>query len=148
MTMRAVERPDEEAGNQAGSLRGMPSPEQIADTVNRYISLVAKGGAEDIAELYADDATVEDPVGGEVHIGQQAIRGFYAAVEGAERECELVTLRVAGNEAAFQFRLTVKAGAPGSSGMVIEPIDVMVFDDDGKVAAMKAYWSADNVTPL
>ncbi len=123
----------------------MPSPEQIADTVNRYISLVAKGSAEDIAELYADDATVEDPVGGEVHIGRQAIRGFYAAVEGAERECELVALRVAGNEAAFQFRLTVKAG---DGGMVIEPIDVMVFDDDGKVAAMKAYWSADNVTPL
>ncbi|GBE64561.1 hypothetical protein MFM001_10230 [Mycobacterium sp. MFM001] len=123
----------------------MPSAEHIADTVNRYISLVAKGSADDIAELYAEDATVEDPVGGEVHIGRQAIRGFYSAVENAERECELVTLRVAGNEAAFQFRLTVKAG---DGGMVIEPIDVMAFDDEGKVAAMKAYWSADNVTSL
>ena len=123
----------------------MPSREQIVDTVNRYISLVAKGSAEDIAELYADDATVEDPVGGEVHIGRQAIRGFYSAVENTERDCELVTLRVAGNEAAFQFRLTVKAG---DGGMVIEPIDVMAFDDEGKVAAMKAYWSAENVTQL
>jgi steroid Delta-isomerase len=123
----------------------MPSPEQIADTVNRYISLVAKGTAEDIAELYADDATVEDPVGGEVHIGRQAIRGFYSATDGLDAECELVTLRVAGNEAAFQFRLTIKAG---NGGMVIEPIDVMVFGDDGKVTAMKAYWSADNVTQL
>ncbi|MGB6206757.1 nuclear transport factor 2 family protein [Mycobacterium sp.] len=123
----------------------MPSREQIVDTVNRYISLVAKGSAEDIAELYADDATVEDPVGGEVHIGRQAIRGFYSAVENAERECELVTLRVSGNEAAFQFRLTVKAGG---GGMLIEPIDVMEFGDDGKVTAMKAYWSTDNVTQL
>jgi steroid Delta-isomerase len=123
----------------------MPSPEQIADTVNRYISLVAKGTADDIAELYADDATVEDPVGGEVHIGRQAIRGFYSATDGLERECELVTLRVAGNEAAFQFRLTIKAG---NGGMVIEPIDVMVFGDDGKVTAMKAYWAADHVTQL
>lgn len=123
----------------------MPSAQDIADTVNRYISLVAKGSADDIAELYADDATVEDPVGGEVHIGRQAIRGFYAAIENAERECELVTLRVAGNEAAFQFRLTVKIG---DGGMVIEPIDVMAFDDEGKVAAMKAYWSADNVTQV
>ncbi|ORW02006.1 nuclear transport factor 2 family protein [Mycobacterium kyorinense] len=123
----------------------MPSAEHIADTVNRYISLVAKGGADDIAELYAEDATVEDPVGGEVHIGRQAIRGFYSAIENAERECELVTLRVAGNEAAFQFRLTVKAG---DGGMVIEPIDVMAFDDEGKVAAMKAYWSAENVRQL
>lgn len=126
----------------------MPSAQHIADTVNRYISLVAKGSADDIAELYAEDATVEDPVGGEVHIGRQAIRGFYSAIENAERECELVTLRVAGNEAAFQFRLTVKAGDPPSSGMVIEPIDVMAFDDEGKVAAMKAYWSAENVTQL
>jgi steroid Delta-isomerase len=123
----------------------MPSPEQIADTVNRYISLVAKGSADDIAELYADDATVEDPVGGEVHIGRQAIRGFYSATDGLERECELVTLRVSGNEAAFHFKLTVKAG---DRGMVIEPIDVMAFGDDGKVTAMKAYWSPDSVTQL
>jgi steroid delta-isomerase len=54
-------------------------------------------------------------------------------------------LRVAGNEAAFGFRLTMAAG---DSRMLIEPIDVMVFGEDGKVAAMKAYWSADNVTQL
>ena len=123
----------------------MPSPEQITDTVNCYISLVAKGSADDLVELYADDATVEDPVGGEVHIGRQAIHGFYAAVDNVERECELVTLRVAGHEAAFHFRLTVIAG---DHRMLIEPIDVMVFGDDGKITAMKAYWSADSVTQL
>ncbi|ORW51651.1 steroid delta-isomerase [Mycobacterium paraense] len=117
----------------------------ITETVNRYIELIATGSADDIVELYADDATVEDPVGGEVHIGRQAIRGFYAAVGGVQRECELVTLRVAGHEAAFQFRLTVTAG---EHKMVIEPIDVMVFDGQGKVAAMKAYWSADDVRQL
>jgi steroid Delta-isomerase len=115
----------------------------ITDTVNRYIELVAKGSAADLVELYADDATVEDPVGGEVHIGRRAIHGFYSAVEDVQRECELVSLRVAGNEAAFQFRLTVTAG---EHRMVIEPIDVMVFDDRGKIAAMKAYWSAADVT--
>jgi steroid delta-isomerase len=117
----------------------------ITETVNRYIGLIATGSADDIVELYADDATVEDPVGGEVHIGRQAIRGFYAAVGDVQRECELVTLRVAGHEAAFQFRLTVTAG---EHKMVIEPIDVMVFDAQGKVAAMKAYWSADDVRQL
>lgn len=55
----------------------MPSAQHITDTVNRYIELVAKGGADELVELYADDATVEDPVGGEVHIGRQAIHGFY-----------------------------------------------------------------------
>src|ERR1700733_7912768 len=119
----------------------MSSAEHIAETVNRYISLVAKGSADDLVELYADDATVEDPVGG----GRQAIHGFYSAMENVQRECELVTLRVAGNGAAFHFKLTVSAG---DSRMVIEPIDVMVFDADGKVAAMKAYWSPENARQI
>jgi ketosteroid isomerase-like protein len=76
----------------------------ITDIVKRYIELVGGGGADDIAALYADDATVEDPVGGEVHIGRQAIHGFYSAVETTQRECELVTLRVCGHEAAFHRR--------------------------------------------
>ena len=103
------------------TLRTMPNAadkvQAITDTVNRYIRLIAKGSADDLVELYADDATVEDPVGGEVHIGRQAIHGFYSAVDNVERECELVSLRVAGNEAAFQFRLTVTAGEPGNPAL-------------------------------
>ena len=123
----------------------MPSAEDITDTVKRYIELIAGGSADDLVELYADDATVEDPVGGEVHIGRQAIHRFYSAVDNVERECELVSVRVAGNEAAFKFRLTVTGG---DSRMRIEPIDVMVFDDRGKVTAMKAYWSAGDMRQL
>jgi len=26
---------------------------------------------------------------------------------------------------------------------IVEPIDVMTFDDDGKITSMKAYWSFD-----
>jgi steroid Delta-isomerase len=123
----------------------MPSAEEITATVNRYISLVNSGTADDLVELYADDATVEDPVGAGVHIGRQAIHGFYSAMEAVQRQCELVTLRVAGNEAAFHFKLTITAG---DSRMLIEPIDVMVFDGDGKISAMKAFWSPESVTQL
>ncbi|WP_018598851.1 nuclear transport factor 2 family protein [Mycobacterium sp. 155] len=121
----------------------MPNVEHITQTVNRYLELVANGSADEIAELYADDATVEDPAGGEVHIGRAAIRGFYANVENIKSKTELVTLRVAGHEAAFHFRLTMDLG---NSSMRVEPIDVMTFDGDGKISAMKAYWSpADTV---
>ena len=42
----------------------MASVEVITNAVNRYLELVANGTADEIAGLYADDATVEDPVGG------------------------------------------------------------------------------------
>ena len=41
----------------------MVSAEKITETVHRYLELVAGGSADDIADLFADDATVEDPVG-------------------------------------------------------------------------------------
>jgi steroid Delta-isomerase len=117
----------------------------ITDTVNRYLALLVEGSVDDLVGCYADDATLEDPVGGEVHIGSTAIRGFYSAIAAMERECELVSLRVAGKEAAFQFRLTLTAG---EHKMRVEPIEVMAFDERGKVTAMKAYWSAADVTQL
>lgn len=124
----------------------MVTAEDIAARVNRYLALVASGTADQIVELFADDATVEDPVGGgEVHIGRHAIHGFYKNLENMPRETELLALRVAGHEAAFMFAITVGAG----EGRVrIEPIDVMVFDRDGRITSMKAYWSAEHVTPV
>lgn len=117
----------------------------ITATVHRYIELVGGGDADELAALYAEDASLEDPVGGEVHIGRQAIRNFYSAITGLQRQCELVTLRVAGHEAAFHFALTI---TNGDHRIRIEPINVMVFDGDGKIAGMKAYWSAESMTQL
>jgi steroid Delta-isomerase len=123
----------------------MPSPEDNANTVNRYLDLVAKGQADEIAALYADDATLEDPVGSEVHIGRPAIRGFYSNVENAKCQTEVTTLRALGNEAAFFWALTVDLG---DNSMRIEIISTMTFDDEGRISSMKAYWGPENVTQL
>jgi steroid delta-isomerase len=126
----------------------MPStPEQITQTVNRYLDLAANGGADDIVELYTSDATIEDPVGGgEVHIGRQAIHGFYSNIENMKRKSELVTLRVGGHEAAYFWNLTVDFG--NGSASRIEIISVMTFDDEAKITSMKAYWGPENMTQV
>lgn len=62
--------------------------------VERYLHTVSTGSADDVAALYAEDATLEDPVGGgEVHIGRQAIAGFYKNTDGVDIETELLTFR-------------------------------------------------------
>ena len=125
----------------------MVSAEHVESMVHRYLELVASGTADEIAALYADDATVEDPVGGgEVHIGRHAIAGFYRNIESIPRETEMLALRVCGHEAAFMFAITVGAGE--GARMRIEPIDVMQFNSDGEIASMKAYWSPANVSTV
>jgi steroid delta-isomerase len=123
----------------------MSSPEDNAKTVERYLELASQGNADAIAELYAPDGTVEDPVGGEVHIGRQAIRGFYDSLPTGGAEAEVFTLRALGHEVAFFWALTIDVGG---NKMRIEIISVMTFNAEGQIASMKAYWTPENITQL
>ena len=123
----------------------MSTPEDNAKTVQRYLEFAAQGNVDGIVDLYADDATVEDPVGSEVHIGRQAIHGFYSQIPDTEKSADVVTLRTLGNEAAFFWTLNIDLGE-GRIG--IEIISTMTFNADGKIASMKAYWSPENIKPL
>ena len=112
----------------------------VADTVNRYIELLAAGSAD---ELYTPDATVEDPVGSGVRRGHDAIRELYSRFEKLDRTAELVSVHIVANEAAFLARLTVISEG---SRTQIDGIDVMTFDDDARITSMRAFWSAPHVT--
>ncbi|MCG7595793.1 nuclear transport factor 2 family protein [Mycobacterium sp. PSTR-4-N] len=119
-------------------------PEVLQGFVQRYLDTVGAGNAENVAALYAEDATLEDPVGGgEVHIGRRAIAGFYKGMEGDhDITTELLMFRAGGHEAAFVFAINV------GGAMRIEPIEVMTFDGDGLITSMKAYWGQENITAL
>jgi len=41
----------------------------------------------------------------------------------------------------------VTAGAPGQE-IVINIIDIFKFNNDGKIATMRAFWGGDNVSPV
>ena len=123
----------------------MPSKEAITETVKRYLDLVATGKADDIAPLYAADATIEDPVGTDLRRGQEAIREFYAGFQDAKKETELAELRVGAGEAAFLWHLTLDAGDTRTR---ISPISAMTFDDDAKITSMRAFWSPSDVKVL
>lgn len=106
--------------------------------VDRYIEAFATSNLDIIRELYAEDATVEDPVGSDVHRGIEAICGFYGGVLQAGIKLTLTgTPRCAGNAVAFPFQVQ----APG---MEIDVIDVFEFNDAGKVVSMRAYWGPEN----
>jgi steroid delta-isomerase len=118
-------------------------PDVLQGFVQRYLDTVVDGSADDVAALYAEDATLEDPVGGgEVHIGRQAIAGFYKNVEGVEVKTELLSFRAGGSEAAFVFAITV------GGSLRIEPIEIMAFNAEGQITSMRAFWGPADITQL
>ena len=114
------------------------SNDRILEVINSYVDLVSNGTADQIVALYADGATVEDPVGSEVRRTRESIREFYATLEGLQQQGKVLTARIASGEAAFQFELATKAG---DQTFTLSPIDVMTFDDDARITSMKAYWA-------
>ncbi len=118
------------------------SSERILEVITSYVDLVANGSADQILALYAEGATVEDPVGSEVRTTRESIREFYAGLEGLEQKGEVLSARIAAGQAAFQFEL---ATAVGEQTFTLSPIDVMTFDDDGRITSMKAYWADTDV---
>jgi len=115
----------------------MTSPEDISGTCLRYIDLLAAGDVDAIVALYANDATVEDPVGADPRVGIEAIEAFYRETIPAEGVPAASTgaVRVSGHEAAFPFE--VRYG----DDFVLPIIDVMRFGTDGRIASMRAFWS-------
>jgi steroid delta-isomerase len=118
-----------------------PSPEHIRGVFQRYVELVTASDFEAIARLYAEDATVEDPIGSAPHRGRAAIRDFYRESAGRVRLVLEGRVRVAGREAAG----AMIAHPTGADGMVVDTIDVMTFDEAGLITSMRAYWSADTI---
>ena len=120
----------------------MPSVAEMRATVDKYLELVASGTAEQLAGLYADDATVEDPVGTDPHVGRDGVLEFYKVIEPFKRSTELVSFKAAGNVAVFEFHIVTYFDA-----MTIElnPVDVMEFGDDGLVTRMRALWGPEDM---
>lgn len=112
--------------------------------VENYIAALNEHDMEAIDALYADNATLEDPVGSEPKQGKEAILEFYKVGFDAKISARLTgPVRLAGGNAVFPFVVELN---PGNGEMRIDIIDQFTFDSDGKVLSMKAFWGAENIT--
>lgn len=112
-----------------------------------YIDLFNISNHAGIADLYADDATVEDPVGSPVKKGKAEIAAFYKmAVATGARLALAAPIRAShGNSAAMAF--DVQLNMPAGKA-VIRVIDVMTFNEAGKFTSMRAFWGQSDMVLL
>lgn len=122
----------------------MVDAQYIRKLYERYPEMVTKGDVEGIVALYADDATIEDPIGSPLHRGIDAVRAFYKAAAGTVTMKRVGPVHVAGREAATPLRVLI---GPEGKKQALDIISVMAFDDDGKIASMRAFWSFDAMRP-
>lgn len=122
----------------------MITPEHIQQIVDRYLAAINTGDMAAVMALYANDASVEDPVGTEPKRGE-AILQFYTNAFSGGANAELTgPVRISAKTAAFPFHAEIN-GAAGQV-TIIDVIDIFEFDPDGKITKMTAHYGPANIT--
>ena len=122
----------------------MPSETVMKQAMQAYIDAFNRSDADGVIALYAEDATVEDPVGKEVLVGKPKIAAFYKiAIATGARLALAAPIRAShGNSAAMAF--DVQLNMPQGKAL-IRVIDVMSFNEAGKFASMRAFWGPSDM---
>jgi ketosteroid isomerase-like protein len=121
------------------------------DMAVRSMTAVEAGDREGWLALYADDAVVEDPIGpssfdpeGKGHRGKEELAAFWdnvisqAPVRFAIRESY-----AAANECANVGTVTINLD--DGSRAVVDGVYTYRIGDDGRVAALRAFWEQDRM---
>ncbi len=117
----------------------MPDADAVRATIDRYLSLFSAGERVAWLDLFAEGATMEDPVGSPIRTGREEIGAFFDQGHGAADSVELRPngpAIVVGDQAAFAFDVRPVVGG---AAMVMPAIDVMTFDDDARITSQRAF---------
>lgn len=126
----------------------MATEPQMKKAMQAYLDTYNRDDLEGIVALYAEDATVEDPVGKPVMKGRDAIRAFYkyAMTTGARLSLAAPIRGSHGNSAAMAFDVTLTL--PPHGKLVIRVIDVMTFNEAGQFSSMRAFWGPGDMEKM
>jgi steroid delta-isomerase len=122
----------------------VPDPEHIIGVFEQYTDAMSRCDADAAIALFAHDAVVRDPVDGPILEGTAKIREFFAGGQGILHSLELTgPVRIAGDglhaAAPMQARLDF-----GDGPKILDTLDVMTFDDEGRVVSMDAFYGPTN----
>lgn len=119
----------------------------IRATVEAYCAAFTAGDRDAYVGLFAEDAWLEDPVGSPRVEGHAAIGGFFEQSSSMAESIELRLtgpVRVAAGEAAFPMQARPSIGG---ATFCVDIIDVMTFDDTGRITTMRAFWDPAEMRP-
>jgi steroid Delta-isomerase len=131
----------------ARSLSAMVTPEHVEQVVKTYCTAESAKDRETWLSLFAPDASHEDPVGAPVNRGIDAIGAFFDAGAGQmDLDLHATAAPIVVGDEALVF-LEVHVGH-GTERLVLAPIvDHMVFDGDGRIVSLRAFFDPAGITP-
>ena len=122
----------------------MPTPEQVKAAAEGYVAASNANDRESVLAHFAPDAVWFDPVGQPPHVGVEGIGVFFDLTRtmADSIQMKLIDVIVAGSEAAMTLEIHVTMGG---SETIMDCVETLEVNDDGKISGMKAYWDMTRV---
>ncbi|PLR53609.1 hypothetical protein CYR52_05325 [Chimaeribacter arupi] len=121
-----------------------PTEAYMHEVLTQYIDALNQKNPQKILDMYAEDAVIIDPVGANPVSGKRHIETFVREGLSAMRKAELsAPIRTSpGGSAAMAFTINMDFG---DHEVLIQVVDVMRFNADGKIVALNAHWGVDDI---
>jgi len=126
----------------------MADADLLRKTIEQYTTRFSANDKEGWLDLFADGAWIEDPVGTPRRTGRDEIAAFWDEVHGVPDSVELRPLgitTVIGNEGIFTMQALADVGG---TIFGIDIIDLMSFDDAGRITTMRAFFDPSTMSPV
>ena len=117
----------------------MPTPEQARAAAEAHLAAANAADKDAIVANFASDGVWHDPVGRPPHVGAGEIGEFFAQSQTLADRIEMKPIEIitSGNEAAMILEIHATMG---DTTMIMDCVETLEVNDDGKVTLMKAYW--------
>jgi steroid delta-isomerase len=120
----------------------MPSEAMMKAAMQVYFDQFNTGDVEAVVSLFTDDAIIEDPVGTPTYQGTDAIRAAFTALLARQPKLTLSAPIRGSHGNAAAMAIDAKVG-----DVTVRAIDVVTFDEAGKITSLKAYFGPEDVIP-
>ena len=122
----------------------MSEYQKAVEIADKYMQFMSTKNYDGVLTLYAENATLEDPVGSEVKQGKAAISDFYHGIGDTELTCNRTgPVRFANREMVFPFECLMTSD---EGVMKMEIIDHFVLNEDDLIVAMRAFWGPESAS--
>jgi steroid Delta-isomerase len=115
--------------------------ETIQAALDAYFAAAKALDTDAFVACFTADAVQEDPVGAPANEGHDAIRRFFNGIAGGFDQLAMTpeSTFINGNSAAVKWtgQVVAKNGREGQ----FAGIDVVDFDDAGKITRLRAFWN-------
>lgn len=117
---------------------------EIKKAMQQYIDHFNANELDLLVGLFADQASLEDPVGSIPIEGSDPIRQFYTKVVNGDTKIKLTSPICGSNSHSGAMAIEIETNVKGRSA-VIRAIEVMSFDEFGKITKLQVYWGKEDM---